>query len=724
MASREELFREQEINRLRRERAGISSDLASDLRETSNVIREQSRFLGLERTEKEEIRKITREINKIAQESYNISLSDLASKKSLAKLEGDREKLSKKITDSVKLSNSLSKEQNKAAKDLAITLGEQVDDIIRFQKELESTERIAKDLQGAVGVQAFAGIADFIKSIPGLSQFSRPFEDASDAIVKVAVNLEQQRRDLEFMFETGTGLNQQKIEELGIQKKLGGLAGKYGAAKARELGLDKEIVGQLQIGNQLRVQAFKITTQFGATALGTLVLANLLAANAAQAEFRREVGRSIPVLDTLNGRLTSTLDFVRVSTELTRQFGFNAQAIFNNETLGAASELTGLMGLTAEQAANFALLSQTTGTNLDQNLESLVDQVGAINVANKSAVTQRQIINDIGNVSSAIAISFEGNTLELARAAQNARILGLNLQQVDNIAEGLLNIESSIASEFEAEVISGQQLNLERARFFALTNDLNGLTQELASNQAAINEFSSGTRIEQEAIAGALGMSRDEMAQMIFQQRLQLRITDEQARATLGLNKADFQRLSAQESIAKSIEKIGSSLAIGLEPVLAFIAEHTDKILGLFTALSAISLVGLTTQLVRMAAAAVALAVTNPVYAAATIGGLIVSTALLSKLFTQAGDAVIPAGRGPIISTREGGLIQGTANDDVIMAPGIARGRNAGLSQADVTAIAKAVRDGASQAQINLDGGRVSNRLQPSLAVNTRKYSI
>ena len=58
------------------------------------------------------------------------------------------------------------------------------------------------------------------------------------------------------------------------------------------------------------------------------------------------------------------------------------------------------------------------------------------------------------------------------------------------------------------------------------------------------------------------------------------------------------------------------------------------------------------------------------------------------------------------------------------MAPGVARGRNAGLSSSDINAIAKAVRDGASQAQINLDGGRVSNRLQPSLAVNTRKYSI
>ena len=33
-------------------------------------------------------------------------------------------------------------------------------------------------------------------------------------------------------------------------------------------------------------------------------------------------------------------------------------------------------------------------------------------------------------------------------------------------------------------------------------------------------------------------------------------------------------------------------------------------------------------------------------------------------------------------------------------------------------------KQGTSQAQINLDGGRVSNRLQPSLAVNTRRYSI
>jgi len=125
--------------------------------------------------------------------------------------------------------------------------------------------------------------------------------------------------------------------------------------------------------------------------------------------------------------------------------------------------------------------------------------------------------------------------------------------------------------------------------------------------------------------------------------------------------------------------------------------------------------------------AALLFSAANPLTALATIASMTALAAASNYLFRpqQVGDAIIPAGKGPIISTREGGLIQGTANDDVVMAPGIARGgRNAGLSQADVAAIAKAVRDGASQAQINLDGGRVSNRLQPSLAVNTRKYSI
>ena len=99
--------------------------------------------------------------------------------------------------------------------------------------------------------------------------------------------------------------------------------------------------------------------------------------------------------------------------------------------------------------------------------------------------------------------------------------------------------------------------------------------------------------------------------------------------------------------------------------------------------------------------------------------------AAASKAATKTGDAILPASGGPIVSTMEGGIFQGTRNDDVLMGPGLARGgRNQGLSKGDIDLIANAVKQGASGAQINLDGARVSNRIQPPLAVNTRKYSV
>ena len=212
---------------------------------------------------------------------------------------------------------------------------------------------------------------------------------------------------------------------------------------------------------------------------------------------------------------------------------------------------------------------------------------------------------------------------------------------------------------------------------------------------------------------------------MIFDQSILNGMTEEEAGIRAGMNIEDAKRLTLQDQLAKSIEKISLVLA-GPAAMFASMLENTFMLYTIMGSLATLSLAKLITQLITMATAATTAGIAlNPATLGLIVAGVGITTGLIATAARKAGDAIIPAGRGPIISTREGGLIQGTANDDVIMAPGIARGgRNAGLSQADVAAIAKAVRDGASQAQINLDGGRVSNRLQPSLAVNTRKYSI
>ena len=454
----------------------------------------------------------------------------------------------------------------------------------------------------------------------------------------------------------------------------------------------------------------------GATAL---IVSQFNKLNTQAVEFRRLTGESIQGFNVLSdGSLVSVIDRFETINQLTQQFGFNAQRAFSNDNLQEATELRELMGLSAESAGRFAFFTQASGDSLEIAAANAFAGVDA-------AFSQRELFEQIGSISDSIAITFDGNLEAMVGTANAAKRLGLNLQQVDQIASGLLDIESSIAAEFEAEVISGKQINLERARFFALTNDLAGVTEEIGKNQEVINTFATGTRIEQEAIAGALNLSRDDVSKMIFDQAILNGMTAEEASLRSGMTLEDAKRLTLQDQIAKSIEKITIAGA-GLLTIFANIVDNTAAFGAILGGIAGLSLIRIITQIGQLALVT-GIAGGPGAIAAMLVGGAILGAVVnsaVSKAKT-AGDAIIPAGRGPIISTREGGLIQGTANDDVIMAPGIARGgRNAGLSQADVAAIAKAVRDGASQAQINLDGGRVSNRLQPSLAVNTRKYSI
>ena len=482
-----------------------------------------------------------------------------------------------------------------------------------------------------------------------------------------------------------------------------------------------------------------------------LLIKNFGALSEASTAIVRQTGRLPENLSVFNTSLVTTVDLLRTQAALTEQLGVNVQLAFTKETLVTASEITKAIGLSADASGNLARLSTITGTNLENSLDALTQSV-------PEAFSQQKILEETANVSSDIAVSLGSSVNEIGAAVIKANQLGLSLQQVNDIAGSLLDIESSIAAEFEAEVITGKQLNLERARFFALTNDLEGLTGEIANNQEVISSFANATRIEQEAIAGALGMSREQMADMVLKSDLINTLTDKQRANAAGVTLEGLKQLDAQQALADSFAKLAQASKPFIDYFTVFLNQIT-KFAGFIAAAAAglatyrainaaiiaqekIKLFLAKKQTFQEVAKSAIKMIGNPI---ALAGGLIaggLAFAAAKKYATQAGDAIIPAGRGPIISTQEGGLIQGTANDDVVMAPGISnivnaqRERNINttvtLSQGDIRALAKAMKDGAmegskqgtSQAQINLDGGRVSNRLQPSLAVNTRRYSI
>ena len=119
-------------------------------------------------------------------------------------------------------------------------------------------------------------------------------------------------------------------------------------------------------------------------------------------------------------------------------------------------------------------------------------------------------MKDIASANKAILLSSRGNSKELARASFEAKKFGLSLNQADSLAGSLLDFESSIAAELEAELLTGKQLNLERARQAALEGDLATLTSEIAKNIGSAEEFANMNRIQQTAIAKSVGMTSSE----------------------------------------------------------------------------------------------------------------------------------------------------------------------------------------------------------------------
>ena len=86
------------------------------------------------------------------------------------------------------------------------------------------------------------------------------------------------------------------------------------------------------------------------------------------------------------------------------------------------------------------------------------------------------------------------------------------LEQARTISSSLLNFQSSIESELEAELLTGKELNLERARALALQGDFAGAAAETAKQVGTLSEFSSMNVLAQQAIAEASGMTVDELA--------------------------------------------------------------------------------------------------------------------------------------------------------------------------------------------------------------------
>lgn len=455
-----------------------------------------------------------------------------------------------------------------------------------LNRTIELQDQVNKEI-GLMGV-GLEGAGKFLEKL-GFVGISKPITDAIQATKRARFEYKLNQDAIQDIGKEMAALNKRNLSDSQIRYGFGGKELKNLLAQKDTLidqnkELDKKTSKYRNIAIALKEQFTLVNMT---DAIITKVVASFFKLDEAQTKFKNLTGGTIPLLDQMNGRLISSVDYIQTAASLTEQTGMNAAAIFTPDTLASAAEMVKAMGMTQEQANRAAMISQVNGQTLDQMNASIKQGTKEHNATNRSALAQGAIMREVYSTSTALAASLGNSTKRITEAATRAKDLGLNLAEVDGIANSLLNVEQSIASEFEYEVISGKQINLEAARYYALTNQTEKLTKEIGKNQAIVNSFASGNRIEQEAAAKVLGVSRDKLAEMYMADQRRLGLTDAQIAKNMKMQEGDIKRLSLQESINTSINKMTELLAGPLE-AMAQLLSNSVVLYGIMGAIGAI----------------------------------------------------------------------------------------------------------------------------------------
>ncbi len=302
--------------------------------------------------------------------------------------------------------------------------------------------------------------------------------------------------------------------------------------------------------------------------------------------------------------------------------GLGLSVGISGQTANEFAAMTNQMGLTATEATNIYELGKLNNLSLRDTNKQISAGIVAAQKSTGVQVNARQVFQEIGKLSAGITAKFNQNPKLLAEAVAQAKALGTNLEQVDKIGESLLNWESSIENELKAELITGKQINLERARYAALTGNQVDLMKEIADQVGTLEDFNNMNVISQKSLAEAFGMSRNELAEMLQKQEVFNKLGDVSGKSAAeqlkiarerGLSESDsllvnLKQQTAAENLAVAFDNIKMAVAGLLEGPfgllvdgMQFIAKNSWAAYTAMSLLGAISIAKLIGGLAMMA---------------------------------------------------------------------------------------------------------------------------
>lgn len=287
---------------------------------------------------------------------------------------------------------------------------------------------------------------------------------------------------------------------------------------------------------------------------------------------------------TYNMALVDTVDLLKQAATLTQLTGLNAAQAFSEDNIVGAADAVNYLGLSNEEAGKLVILAEATGKSFKDNTNSIIKGVNNFNQLNKTAVSHGLIMKSVASTSDAIKASLGSSVDSITQAASAAARLGMELKDLDNIASSLLDFESSIEAELEAQLLTGRNINLSKARELALNNNLKGLGEEIFKNSVDLLEYGNMNRLQQESYAKALGVNRDQLAKIAYQRGIENNLSREALKIATGMTEEELRRMEVTEMINKIISKTAQAFTPLLEGVLKF-SKEIGIALGIITSL-------------------------------------------------------------------------------------------------------------------------------------------
>jgi hypothetical protein len=250
-------------------------------------------------------------------------------------------------------------------------------------------------------------------------------------------------------------------------------------------------------------------------------------------------------------------------TKMTNNWGISFKAATGmTEDILTLSKFT---ATTEENAANLVGMFMQLGGHSQESAINLAAATDAM--ATFEGIAPGVILDDMSEGAEVFAQFMKDGGENIAEAAIFAKKLGINLNTVGGIADGLLDFQNSLNKEIEASIILGRDINLQKARELSYTGELKEMMDEVLKQVGGEHKWAKMTRFERQAIADALNTDVLTMSKLVSKEKEAVTLTSELARFE-GINPVPEESITALASMLYQLKQIGMEMARSFGPQL------------------------------------------------------------------------------------------------------------------------------------------------------------